>query len=344
MSRISNFLDVNFPLARIGRRLSKLASQNRAPISVRVEQDDQAGTHGVFLRRVKSEIVIGCDLASIRQDPARIMIFGRRPASLVRTLADANPDVSRLSGWIDDECGSGTVGFSSNADDAILVPDPFFFNSGGYEPMRRHIRAHFIPWLERNDAIIWRGAMHGHGRGTDAEMSSSNHELLARTRLCLSLRNVPGTDAKFAETHLAAISANERERLEDFDLVGKYIPTTDWGRNRFALDIDGFSNAWSNFFERLLLGCCIIKVQSERGFRQWYYEDLVAWRHFVPVRADLSDLHEQIDWCLSHAEQCEAIAAEGQKLALRMTFDHEVARGVHAFNQAHSAASSILRK
>lgn len=59
---------------------------------------------------------------------------------------------------------------------------------------------------------------------------------------------------------------------------------------RFALDVDGNTNAWANLFQRLLLGCCVIKVASPFGYRQWYYDDLVPWVHYVPVRADMADL------------------------------------------------------
>ena len=103
---------------------------------------------------------------------------------------------------------------------------------------------------------------------------------------------------------------------------------------RFALDVDGNTNAWANLFQRLLLGCCVIKVASAGGFRQWYYDDLVAWRHYVPVKADMTDLREKIEWCRENLDQCEAIAAEGQKLALAMTFEREVARGVATINAA----------
>ena len=55
-------------------------------------------------------------------------------------------------------------------------------------------------------------------------------------------------------------------------ILGEYVQSDVWAGHKFAIDIDGNSNAWANLFCRLLLGCCIIKVQSPGNFRQWYYD------------------------------------------------------------------------
>ncbi|MEY3032546.1 MAG: hypothetical protein RLZZ622_1021, partial [Planctomycetota bacterium] len=62
---------------------------------------------------------------------------------------------------------------------------------------------------------------------------------------------------------------------------------------------------------------------SPRGFRQWYYDRLVPWVHYVPVAADLSDFAERLDWCRRHPRQCREIAGGGQRAAFAMTYDRE---------------------
>jgi hypothetical protein len=112
-----------------------------------------------------------------------------------------------------------------------------------------------------------------------------------------------------------------------------------WGRRRYAIDVDGNTNAWSNLFTRLLLGCCVLKVGSPRGFRQWYYGDLRPFEHFVPVAADLSDLKEKVDWCRSHEPECREIAAAGERLARARTFEVEMDRAVERLDQQLSTAA-----
>ena len=45
--------------------------------------------------------------------------------------------------------------------------------------------------------------------------------------------------------------------------------------------------------------------------------------HLVPIRADLSDLGEQLEWCNNHPNECAAIAAAGNALANEVIQDIE---------------------
>ena len=61
-----------------------------------------------------------------------------------------------------------------------------------------------------------------------------------------------------------------------------------------------------------------------RIWGQWYYDRLEPWVNFVPVRADLTDLAERLDWCRSHHAECEAIAAAGRSLAESLTLESQL--------------------
>jgi len=65
-------------------------------------------------------------------------------------------------------------------------------------------------------------------------------------------------------------------------------------------------------------------VGSPLGFRQWYYSELQAWTHYVPVKADLSDLMDQILWCQNNSEECRRIALNGQAFAMARTYEREI--------------------
>jgi hypothetical protein len=54
----------------------------------------------------------------------------------------------------------------------------------------------------------------------------------------------------------------------------------------------------------------------------------VPWEHYVPVRADMADLEEKIDWVRTNYREAEAIARNGQALARSMTLETETAVGV----------------
>ena len=88
----------------------------------------------------------------------------------------------------------------------------------------------------------------------------------------------------------------------------------------WQIDIDGNVNSWGLLW-KLLSGSCILRVQSTR--RQWYHQRLHPWVHLVPLQADLSDLNEQLEWCINHSKECAAIAAAGQALAQQVVAEME---------------------
>ena len=87
---------------------------------------------------------------------------------------------------------------------------------------------------------------------------------------------------------------------------------------RWLLDLDGNVNSWGLLW-KLLSGCCVIRVRSERG--QWFHHRLKAGQHFVEVRNDLGDLQEQLEWCQAHPDDCASIAHAGQTLAAQVLDD-----------------------
>jgi len=58
------------------------------------------------------------------------------------------------------------------------------------------------------------------------------------------------------------------------------------------------------------LGSVILKVESLCvADSMWYFPLLKPYYDHVPVKADLSDLREKIDWCRMHDDECRQIAA-----------------------------------
>jgi hypothetical protein len=227
------------------------------------------------------------------------------------------------------------LGFCSNFRETVLVPDRGFFASRGYARQRRQA-ASAPPFDDRDGAIVWRGSPSGIGAVfKPGGMDPADPGLRQRVRMCLLLREAGpalaadgGVDVRImGGSNLAADPAAHAALA---GILGPPVPQSSWSRRKFAIDVDGNANAFSNLFIRLVYGCCVIKVGSPCGFRQWYYDDLRPWEHYIPVAADLSDLVERIAWCRAHPAECRAVARAGQSLALSMTMDRERARAVAA--------------
>jgi Glycosyl transferase family 90 len=203
-----------------------------------------------------------------------------------------------------------------------LVPDTYFFLSRGYQWLR-DVVASLPSWAERQNLVFWRGSATNNRIAIDGS-AIEGIEQIPRVTLCLALRG-----HELADAAISACWGSDfvpEEQLEYFtkeQIFRPAIPMPEHGSYRYLIDIDGVASAWG-FFEKLLLGSCVLKVGSR--FEQWYYRELREWQHFVPVRADLGDLVAQIEWCHEHPDQARQIAEEGQRFALAHSF--EVARQI----------------
>jgi hypothetical protein len=223
-----------------------------------------------------------------------------------------------------EDSGPGMISFCSREPDAILIPDDVFVRTRGYASYRQLARTNRTAWDDRSNWIVWRGLTTGAGIISKETLTADDTDLVARVRLCLTLKDEPDTNVKL---HAIAQSSNlplDTQRLADAGILGDYISPIAWCGLKFAIDIDGNTNAWSNFFTRLLLGCCVLKVASAAGYRQWYYGEIEPWIHYVPIKSDLSDLRERIGWCRENLAECRRIATAGQALAMARDYDTEM--------------------
>lgn len=197
-----------------------------------------------------------------------------------------------------------------------LVPDEYYVGARGYSS--------FLPevpdWYDRADRLIWRGSSTGILGLTVDRLDSLPRYQLGQVAKSL------GDFADVGLTLVVQCRTEKEERAVNARLVAEglmrdFIPIETMRFVRYIVDIDGNSNSW-NFIQRLRLGACLLKVESP--WRQWFSDRLVAWCHYVPVAADLSDFAERVDWCRSHPADAARIAAEGRRFALDMSFDREM--------------------
>lgn len=203
-----------------------------------------------------------------------------------------------------------------------LIPDTFFFSNLGYEPIRAAFSEGKLPsWEDRKSVVFWRGSATTNYvacAGTPVERI----EQVPRIAMCLALRDFPQTDAAVMHAwllhlHLGVPQADVVAFLTAEKIYQPLLPIIQHAAYRFLIDIDGVGNAWS-FFEKLLLGSCILKVQSP--FEQWFYGEITEWQHYVPVKQDLSDMAEKIEWCQQHQAEARTIAERGQQFAMQHTY------------------------
>jgi hypothetical protein len=235
-------------------------------------------------------------------------------------LMHCPPEVEFLSVTLSDGDAPSGARFapSTNLPGLVPIPDPYFFRTTSFQAFRELADAESPAWADRSTEIIWRGTSAGHGTFDPVLGAQCPGRAAQRLELILAAQRVPGVDAALSNYGRREFRP---EVLEEAGLLRAVVPEESWVRRKFAIDVDGWTNTWSNLMVRMLLGCCVLKLDSKFGYRQWYYDRLLPWEHYVPVKADASDLAERVEWVRGNDARAAEIAANGQRLARSLTFE-----------------------
>jgi LPS sulfotransferase NodH len=147
-------------------------------------------------------------------------------------------------------------------------------------------------WESKINKVVWRGSL-----------SESDPEKVfdsARWRLCKKVHEFGENQKSLFDVGMTSIPEFLTKQVNiDASLIGGIVEDigamNDFQRYKAILDMDG--NSWSSRFGTLLCyNSVAVKVEPE--YVDYFYHDLVPWKHYVPVKADLSDLTENIEFIL----------------------------------------------
>jgi hypothetical protein len=103
---------------------------------------------------------------------------------------------------------------------------------------------------------------------------------------------------------------------------------------KYNIDVDGNSGSWIGLYNKMLAGGVVLKIESPVGFRQWYYNRLEPWINYVPVKTDLSDLIEIMEFLQKNDLLAMEIAKRGLELALSIDYPSALEYGAMVLNKA----------
>lgn len=93
----------------------------------------------------------------------------------------------------------------------------------------------------------------------------------------------------------------------------------EYGKYKYLISVPGYVMD-QKFPYYLSLGALVLKVDSD--YKAWYSHLLKPYKHFIPVKSDLSDLISIIKWANTHPELIQKIAKNG-KLAFKKFFNRK---------------------
>ena len=106
-------------------------------------------------------------------------------------------------------------------------------------------------------------------------------------------------------------------------------------RYKYILNIAGNSSAYRLSY-LLRSGSVILNVEFEN--KLWWESKWEPMKHYVPVKSDLSDLKEQIEWCRTHDDECVQIVKNASSFAEQYISKDGI------FNYLEAIVNNILLK
>ncbi|MFZ0564853.1 MAG: glycosyl transferase family 90, partial [Chlamydiales bacterium] len=166
-------------------------------------------------------------------------------------------------------------------------------------------------WENKISKIFWRGQCNdGWTRYSNPEFWTT----FPRGKLCTWSREYPDLiDAAFSSFQPWQINKKTRDEFLKFFPL-KRASWEEYLSHKFLIDLDGVVASIPGCYWKLLSNCTVFKHASK--FSLFFYTLLKPWVHYVPLRNDLSDLFEKIDWALEHDQRAKEIAENGRQLAL----------------------------
>ena len=183
--------------------------------------------------------------------------------------------------------------FSKHTNDnmTICIVDNYYIQSHGYTKTRlKTVDDHLIPFEQKESICVYRGTLEN---GTT-----------------YNFKEFENKDGLNQREYLKKIKG----QIENFDFSDEPKDIKDQLKYKYILDVDGFSNTWDATVWKLYSGSVLLKPESI--WKQWYYDKLQPWVHYVPINNDFSDLNEKIKWCKEHEDECKKIVQNARNFVL----------------------------
>ena len=161
------------------------------------------------------------------------------------------------------------------------------------------------PWQKKQEKIYWRGACTG---GT---YNLNNYHKLPRLTLVMLSKSYPDfIDARFSCLSQFSDDQSGKDLKSVIKLlfVNKnfLINPIYHLKYKYLISIDGNSAAWQRVPWILLSNSVLLKQDS--SYIEWFYPALKPYIHYIPLKKDLSDIFEKINWLKNNDNKAQQIS------------------------------------
>lgn len=191
----------------------------------------------------------------------------------------------------------------------ILVPDFDALRAKFQVLTDKDLTCYEPLWEKKHPKLIWRGST-AQGSLDNELMRPDNVDRFSRVILCKLSQQYPRLiDAKFT---FFAQGGEKIPALQAYQ--AKSMPFEQMMKYKYQIFIDGNVSPYSASGWKFFSNSLIFKPDS--CWFQWYYNALKPFQHYLPVKADLGDLLEKVQWARTNDGEARAIAKNCREFAL----------------------------
>ncbi len=192
-------------------------------------------------------------------------------------------------------------------------------------------------WESKIEKLFWRGSPFD-GKHFGMYRLHNWKEIPRGQLVFQSHQNPELIDAAFSFLPKKCLSEDPERCLREMG-PHSYVSILDQLEYKYHLLIDGVTCAFLGTYWKLLSGCVPFKQESHDIM--FYYPELVAWKHYIPVRNDLSDLQEKIAWARNHDGEAKKIAENAREFALTHVMPEHILNYCRAILHKYAALQTF---
>ena len=164
------------------------------------------------------------------------------------------------------------------------------------------------PWSQKLNAAVFRGGLTGMSRSSVRKNGNSITDkchMIPRCSLVLKTANSTKINAKLTgRTHFM-----DRQGINGIPIFGESMSQTELLEYKAIIMLEG--NDIASGLKWTLYSNSVVIMQHPR-MTSWLMEELLEpWVHYIPLKDDLSDVEEKMQWVLDHDQRAEQIARRG---------------------------------
>ncbi len=197
----------------------------------------------------------------------------------------------------------------------VLIPDFLTTKESSWHKEVETVNEKYreIPWEQRREIAFWRGASNDKGYTLENFRQKPRFLISFLTKLHPNL-----VDAGFCRVYPEEVA----QVIQGLGLIPGSTPVSGHLFYKYLPVLDGYMCTFPGFQWRLLSGSLTFKQESDEV--QYFYSALKPYEHYIPIKNDMSDLVEKINWAKEHDAECHKIAENARAFALQNLMPNQI--------------------